>query len=108
VRNVLEARKDLEKLGVSALGISRDALPVQKRFKEKEGLDYPLLSDPNAAVAAAYGVWGEKTLYGKKVLGITRSSFLVDGEGKILGAWYGVKPEETAAKALEVLRPAGT
>jgi peroxiredoxin Q/BCP len=105
---VLEARKDLEKLGVAALGISRDAPPTQKKFKEKEGLDYPLLSDPDAAVATAYGVWGEKTMYGKKVMGITRSSFLLDGEGKILGVWYGLKPEETAPKAMEVLVPEGS
>jgi len=101
---VLEARKNLERLGVSVLGISRDAPAVQKKFKEKEGLSYPLLSDPDAAVAGSWGVWGEKTMYGKKVMGITRSSFLIDADGTILEAWYGIRPEETAAKALDFLK----
>jgi len=56
-------------------------------------------------VAEAYGAWGEKTLYGKKTLGIIRSSFLIDAAGKIVAAWYGVKPEDTVPKAQKALEP---
>ena len=82
---MLEARRELERRGVAVLGISRDATAAQKKFSEREELDYPLLSDPDAAVAA----------------------FLVDEEGRILGAWYGVKPEDTASRVLEMLGAEG-
>lgn len=105
---MLEARRELERRGVAVLGISRDAPAAQKKFSEREELDYPLLSDPDAAVAAAWGVWGEKTMYGKKGMGITRSAFLIDEEGRILGAWYGVKPEDTASRVLEMIGAEGS
>ena len=94
---------DLGKLGVSAIGVSPDAPAAQRRFDEKQSLGFPLLSDPEGATARAYGAFGEKTMYGKKHEGVIRSSFLVDEKGVVLAAWYRVKPEETAPKALAAL-----
>jgi peroxiredoxin Q/BCP len=63
-----------------------------------------LLSDPDHTAAQAYGAWGEKSMYGKSSLGIIRSSFLLDEQGKILGAWYKVKPDDTVPLARKILR----
>ncbi len=98
-----DARTELAGLGVAALGISPDKPGAQKKFDGKYGLGFPLLSDPDHAAAQAYGAWGEKTLYGKTSMGIIRSSFLIDEKGKILGAWYKVKPEDTVPLARKIL-----
>ncbi len=90
-------------LGLAVVGISPDQPAKQKKFDDKYGLAFPLLADPDHQVAEAYGVWGEKTLYGKKSMGIIRSSFLIDAAGKIMQAWYGVKPEDTVPKAQKAL-----
>jgi peroxiredoxin Q/BCP len=74
-----------------------------KKFDEKHSLGFPLLSDPDHQAAEAYGAWGEKTMYGKKVQGIIRSSFLIDEKGKIVRAWYRISPADTVPKVLEVL-----
>ena len=86
-----------------ALGISPDQVDLQKKFDNKHSLGFPLLSDPDHAVAAAYGVWGEKSMYGKKYEGIIRSAFLLDESGMITQAWYKVSPEQTVPKAREAL-----
>ena len=100
---IRDARAELEELGVDALGISPDKPAAQKKFDGKYGLGFPLLSDPDHVVARSYGAWGEKTLYGKKTEGIIRSSFLIDEQGKILGVWYKVKPEDTVPLVLSIL-----
>ena len=97
--SVSNSREDLASLGVDVVGISPDDTARQKKFDAKYNLGFPLLSDADHAIAEAYGVWGEKTMYGKKVQGIIRSSFLIDESGKISQVWYKVKPEETVAKA---------
>ena len=74
------------------LGISPDKPAKQEKFDEKYGLGFPLLADEDHAVAEAYGVWGEKSMYGKKYMGIIRSAFLVDENGKIEEAWYKISP----------------
>ena len=102
--SVRDSRPDLEKLDIAAVGISPDAPDKQKKFDSKYGLGFPLLSDTDHAVAAAYGVWGEKNMYGKKSEGIIRSSLLVDESGKIINAWYKVKPEDTVPNAQEALK----
>ncbi len=102
-----DACKDLGKAGVAAVGISPDAPAEQERFGAKHALGFPLLSDPDHKVAEAYGAWGEKSMHGKTAMGIIRSSFLVDGRGKIAQAWYKVKPEETIPKALEAAKSLG-
>jgi peroxiredoxin Q/BCP len=100
---IRDARTKLAELGVAALGISPDKPSTQKKFDGKYGLGFPLLSDPDHVAAQAYGAWGEKTMYGKKSMGIIRSSFLLDENGKILGVWYKVKPEDTVPLARKVL-----
>jgi peroxiredoxin Q/BCP len=88
---------------VNAAGISPDNVAAQKKFSDKLSLNFPLLSDTGHAVAESYGVWQEKTLYGKKYFGITRSAFLIDEKGRILAAWYKVSPDDTVPKALAAL-----
>ncbi len=85
------------------VGISPDKPAAQARFDDKYGLGYPLLSDPDHAVAEAYGVWGEKSLYGRKYMGIIRSAFLVDAQGRIAAAWYKISPKDTAAYLLRTV-----
>ena len=89
------------------MGISPDPVEKQKEFSQKHQFGFPLLSDSNHAVARAYGVWGEKTMYGKKVMGILRSSFLIDEKAKIIQAWYKISPQDTVLKALQALREKG-
>ena len=101
--SVRDHRADLTGLGIAVVGISPDKVESQREFDEKYGLGFPLLSDGDHRVAEAYGVWGEKSMYGKLLHGITRSSFLVDENGTITHVWYKVKPEETVAKAQEAL-----
>jgi len=100
---VRDALDRLKNAGVDAVGISPDSTAAQRKFSDKLRLTFPLLADQDHAVADAYGVWGEKTLYGKKYFGIIRSSFLLDEEGVILAAWYKVSPGDTVPKALDVL-----
>jgi peroxiredoxin Q/BCP len=85
------------------LGISPDKPEKQKKFDDKYGLGFPLLSDVDHAVAEAYGVWGERKMYGKSYLGIIRSAFLVDEEVAIREAWYKVSPKDTPANLLKAL-----
>ncbi len=101
--SVRDARPDLTKLGIVAVGVSPDTPDRQQRFDDKYDLGFPLLSDPGHVVAEAWGVWGEKRNYGKTSMGIVRSSFLVGGDGRIVMAWYGVKPLDTVPKALAAL-----
>jgi peroxiredoxin Q/BCP len=100
---VRDAREDLSGLGVDVVGISPDKEGKQQRFDEKFGLGFPLLSDPDHAVAEAYGTWGERSMYGKTYMGIIRSSFLIDENGRVLRAWYKVKPGDTVPNALGAL-----
>jgi thioredoxin-dependent peroxiredoxin len=101
--NVRDSIKKLQTSGIIAIGISPDSPEKQKKFNDKFGLKFPLLSDTDHKVAEAYGVWGEKNTYGKKVTGIIRSSFLLDEEGTIIEAWYNVKPDDTVSNAMDAL-----
>ena len=85
------------------VGISADSAARHQAFREKYGLTFPLLTDADHAVGEAYGAWGEKTMYGKKTVGVIRSTFLVDGDGVISRAWYHVKADGHAAKVLAEL-----
>jgi thioredoxin-dependent peroxiredoxin len=95
--------QDLAEIGTDVVGISPDLPDKQLAFDEKYGLGFPLLSDPDHAVAQAWGAWGEKTRGGTTFEDIIRSSFLVDESGCIEGAWYAVKPEDTVPNALAAL-----
>src|SRR3954463_10789248 len=85
------------------LGISPDLPEKQKKFDDKYSLGFPLLSDPEHKVAEAYGVWGEKKLYGRAFMGIIRSAFLIDEKGKVESAWYKVSPKDTPKNLLKAL-----
>ena len=87
----------------AVVGISPDPPAKQARFDEKYGLGFPLLSDEDHAVAEAYGAWGEKSMYGKKYMGIIRSAFLIDETSKIEAAWPKVSPKDTPANLLRAL-----
>ena len=102
--SVRDAEPDLEFDGVAAIGISPDKPEKQKKFDEKYGLGFPLLSDEDHSVAKAYGAWGTKKMYGKSYEGIVRSSSLINEKGIILHAWYKVSPADTAPNVSKALR----
>jgi thioredoxin-dependent peroxiredoxin len=85
------------------LGISPDKPAKLVKFRETHDLTFPLLSDPDRTTLEAYGAWGEKTMYGKKVTGVIRSTFVVDPKGKIAHAFYNVKATGHVAKLLRDL-----
>ena len=89
--------------GAVVLGVSPDDEASHVRFKEKHSLPFTLLADPDHKVAEDYGVWVERTMYGKKRMGIKRSTFVIDAEGNVARAMYGVKPEGHADEVLEAL-----
>jgi thioredoxin-dependent peroxiredoxin len=101
--SVRDNLSSLRKHGVEPLGVSPDAPDAQRKFDEKFSLGFPLLCDTQHTVAEAYGVWVEKSMYGKSYMGINRSSFLIDEKGAIVEAWYKVKPEDTVPNAMELL-----
>ncbi|MDQ7785666.1 MAG: thioredoxin-dependent thiol peroxidase [Desulfomonilaceae bacterium] len=101
--SIRDADPDFSDLGVAAVGISPDKPAKLKKFDEKHGLGFVLLSDPDNSTAKAYGAWGEKKMYGKTYEGIIRSSFLIDESGTVVEAWYNVKPLDTVPKAREAL-----
>jgi peroxiredoxin Q/BCP len=86
------------------IGISPDKPAKQAKFDEKYGLGFPLLADEDHAVAEAYGVWKEKSMYGRKYMGIERSAFLVDDKGKLAEVWYKISPKDTPANLVDALR----
>ena len=94
---------ELEDRGAVVLGVSRDDEASHRRFKEKYSLPFTLLSDPDAAVADRYGVWVERSMYGKKSMGINRSTFVIDADGNVAKALYGVKPDGHADTVLAAL-----
>lgn len=101
--SVRDASGELKKLGMAAVGISPDEPAKQKKFDDKYGLGFPLLSDPDHKIAKAYGAWGTKSMYGKEYEGIIRSSFLIDEKGIVAQVSYKVKPLDTVPNATKVL-----
>ena len=101
--NLRDAFPQLKKLKAVVLGISPDPVAKQKKFDDKYGLGFPLLSDEDHKVAEAWGVWGEKSLYGRKFMGIVRSAFVVDDKGKLKGVFYKVSPKATTREGRPVL-----
>lgn len=101
--SVEEARADFLESGTVVIGISPDNPEKQKMFADKYSLNFPLLCDADHVISEAFSVWGEKSMYGKKYLGIIRSSFLIDESGKIIEAWYKVSPMNTVPFAKAVI-----
>jgi peroxiredoxin Q/BCP len=96
----------LRKLGAEVAGVSKDSIKSHCTFRDKYAIKFPLLSDPDLAVHKAYGAFGEKTMYGKKVEGVIRSTFLVAPDGKLARVWRSVKVDGHVAKVLEALQEA--
>jgi peroxiredoxin Q/BCP len=94
---------EFEQRGATVLGVSRDGQESHVRFKRKYGLPFTLLSDPDHAVADAYGAWGEKKRYGKTTIGLIRSTFLIGPDGTVEKAWPRVDPATHADKVLAAL-----
>jgi len=95
--------RDVEKAGAVVLGVSPDGVASHAKFKKKYQLPFPLLADPDHAVAERYGAWGEKSMYGRKYSGILRTTFVIDGSGRIVRVFEKVKPKGHAAQVLEVV-----
>jgi len=95
---------EFEAAGATVLGISKDSVASHDKFRDKHELSVPLLSDAEDSVCEEYGVWKEKNMYGKKFMGIERSTFLIDGEGRIAREWRKVKVPGHAEEVLEAVR----
>jgi peroxiredoxin Q/BCP len=100
---IRDAWGDFEQRGAVVLGVSPDAESSHVRFKEKYGLPFTLLADPDHAVAEDYGVWVERTNYGKTYMGIERSTFVIDADGTVAKVMRRVKPDTHTAQVLDAL-----
>lgn len=98
---------DFSKLGVTIIGVSKDSMKALEKFAEKFTLTFPLASDPEAKVIDAYGAWQEKSMYGKKYMGIERSTVLVDAKGIVARHWPKVKIEGHAEEVLKAVKALG-
>ena len=98
-----DSLESLTNAGYSVVGLSPDDPEKLTEFRKKENLSFPLLSDPDKRVLDAYGTWGEKTSYGKKVIGVIRSTFVIDPDGKVEKAMYNVKATGHVARLREEL-----
>lgn len=96
-------RAQFQNADTAILGVSADAVPAQDRFRDAHGLGFPLLSDESKTMLQAYGVWAKKHLYGRTFMGIVRTTYLIDGKGRIARVWPRVK---VAGHAEEVLAAA--
>ncbi|GGC51678.1 peroxiredoxin [Siccirubricoccus deserti] len=101
---IQEALPQFNTLGLTVIGVSPDKMPPIEKFAKKYGLEFPLASDENHAVAEAYGTWVEKSMYGRKYMGMERSSFLIGADGRVLRHWKKVKPAEHTAEVLKAAR----
>jgi peroxiredoxin Q/BCP len=98
-----DAQKTFTRKNAVIVGISPDKSAAQVKFAEKYGLPYAFVADPDHAIAEAYGVWKEKSMYGRKYMGIERTTFVIDEKGKIAEIFAKVKPAGHAAEVLEAL-----
>ena len=86
-----DRQAEMEKLGAKVLGVSPDTVQSHVKFRDKFHLNFPLLADPDHAVAEKYGAWREKNMYGKKSMGVQRSTYLIDAAGKVAKVWQRVQ-----------------
>jgi peroxiredoxin Q/BCP len=99
-----DMQADLKKLGAKVYGVSPDDVASHVKFRDKFKLNFPLLADPEHAVADKFGAWREKNMYGKKSMGIVRSTFLIDAEGVIHKVWKAVRVDGHDAAVLAELK----
>ncbi len=100
---IRDSWSEFDRRGAVVLGVSPDSEASHRRFREKFGLPFTLLSDPDHAVAESYGVWVEKNTYGRTSMGIKRSTFVIGEDGTVTKALYGVKPDGHAEQVLDAL-----
>lgn len=98
-----DLHRGLKKAGAQVLGVSADTVESHVKFRDKFQLNFPLLADDGHKVAEKYGAWREKNMYGKKSMGIQRSTFLIDADGKIAKVWKAVKVDGHDAEVMEAL-----
>jgi thioredoxin-dependent peroxiredoxin len=98
-----DANHEIQKRGTVILGVSADNVDSHKKFAEKYSLPFPLLSDTDTTVSRLYGAYGEKSMYGKKYMGIHRSTFLIDKNGVVRKVWSTVKPDDHANEVLSTI-----
>lgn len=98
-----DSLESLHAAGIEVVGLSPDKPAKLAKFREKEGLTFPLLSDPDKEVLTAYGAFGEKTMYGKKTTGVIRSTFVIDSDGIIQHALYNVRAKGHVARVRDLL-----
>jgi peroxiredoxin Q/BCP len=103
-----DAWSDVKKTGARLFGVSPDGVRSHEKFRAKFTLPFPLLADEDHAVAEAYGVWGEKSMYGRKYMGILRTTFIIDGRGRIARVFEKVKPAGHAGEVLTALKQLAT
>ncbi len=94
---------DIQEKNAIVLGISPDGAASHRKFKTKFDLPFTLIADEDHSIAEAYGVWGEKSMYGRKYMGIIRSHFVVDADGKLVDVQYKVSPKDSVSGALKIL-----
>lgn len=99
-----DLKSQMAKLGAVVLGVSTDSVESHVKFRDKFSLNFPLLADPDHAVGEAYGAWREKNMYGKKSMGIQRSTYLIDSEGKIAKVWKKVSVDGHDAQVVEAIK----
>lgn len=99
-----DAWQAFQEAGAVVLGVSTDSVQSHQKFKQKYGLPFTLLADTDHHVAEQYGVWGEKTFMGKRYLGVSRVTYLIDEQGRIKQVWPKVKPEGHALEILKALQ----
>jgi peroxiredoxin Q/BCP len=99
-----DLRADFEKAGAVILGVSTDDIPSHEKFVAAHGLNFPLLSDAEAKVSTEYGVYKERSMYGRKFMGIERTTFVIDKEGTVRKVYPKVKVEKHADEVLEFVR----
>ena len=102
-----DSLQEIDSRGALVLGVSPDPVKSHVKFRDKHGLNFPLLADEDHQVSEAYGVWQEKSMYGKKYWGVVRSTFIIDSDGIVEEAWYKVRPKGHAERVLESLSADG-
>lgn len=96
-----------EKIDAAILGVSKDSVAKHEKFIKKYDLNFPLAADEDGSVCEAYGTWGEKSLYGRKYMGIDRATFLIDANGKIARIWRKVKVDNHAEEVMKAIKELG-
>ncbi|MEC7977547.1 MAG: peroxiredoxin, partial [Planctomycetota bacterium] len=99
-----DRQDEIKALGAQVFGISPDTVESHVKFRDKFSLNFPLLADPDHAMADKYGAWREKNMYGKKSMGIQRSTYLIDADGKVAKLWKRVKVDGHDQQVIDALK----